>query len=211
MAGAVEDLEPARRGGGRRTSGRTTAAPSGRARRTTAARGTDVAEVDVGRRDLEGDVVGQPVEALGDGVDDAGGHRVERARDRRRARGGGCRRRPPARARGRGRSRTATGRRAGRAARRPSAGAISAASSATVRRSSPARVEDARLGVGGDGREAGDDADASSTSAGWRAATARAWTAPADQPSTAQLAMPRWAASAAASSANVPTVPVGVR
>ncbi len=39
------------------------------------------AEVDVRRRDLQRDVVGQAVEAADDGVNDALGHRLERARD----------------------------------------------------------------------------------------------------------------------------------
>ena len=89
-------------------------------RRTRGGTGhTTSVELDVGRRDLQGDVVGQAVEALDDGVDDADRHRVEGAGHRLDLGRGGSRRRPPARTRGPARGRTGTARRAGRAARRP--------------------------------------------------------------------------------------------
>ena len=45
-------------------------------------RADDIAELDVGRRDLQGDVVLQAGEPLGHGIDDAGRHRIDGTRHR---------------------------------------------------------------------------------------------------------------------------------
>ena len=171
-------------------------------------RADDVAELDVGRRDLQGDVVLQAAEPVGDGVDDAGGHRVEGP-------GHGLDLRPSSRI-----------------------GALEDVLARQVEVARPWRHERGEHGADVRGihlrRQLGDGTaivgrvveDARrrvrlaraatrrrcrplDTSAGWRAATASAWTAPADQPSTAQQWMSRWWARAATSSANVPTVPSG--
>ena len=125
---------------------------------------------------------------------------------RRPARPGGPGRRPPARAPGPGRGRTATARSSGPAARRRRPGpARRRARRAPGGRRWPRRARRARRRRRT--AAARRRCRPGSTSAGWRAATARPYSDPADQARTPHGRIPRWAASAAASSANEPTVP----